>query len=105
MAQHLSDANKNCFTANVRMLGGGGVDGGIAYALLVQTAETERLAFSTGHQACSLSWSCAQSVKSQASSLLNSVQPYIEQQVQDSCKPADAILIFSMKDVLQEMLE
>lgn len=49
--------------------------------------------------------SCAQSVKSQASSLLNSVQPYIEQQVQDSYKPADAILTFSVKDVLQEMLE
>jgi hypothetical protein len=34
------------------MLGGGGVDGGTAYALLAQTADAERLALSTGHLAC-----------------------------------------------------
>ncbi len=51
----MTDANKNCFTANGRMLGGGGVDGGITYALLAQTADGERLAFSIGHLACSLS--------------------------------------------------
>ncbi len=54
MAQHLSDANKKCFTANGRMLGGGGVDGGTIHALFAQTDDGERLAFSTGHLACSL---------------------------------------------------
>ena len=44
-------------------------------------------------------------IESQASSLLSSVQPYIEQQAQDYYKPADAILIFLMKDVQQETQE
>ena len=42
MTQRFSDANKVCFTANGRMLGGGGVDGGIALRLCLHKPLMEK---------------------------------------------------------------